>query len=518
MAWIDMTLPILPILTFLPLAAGLLILALPAERKQTIRYIALGTSGMAFGIALWVFFGYDQTTAGYQFQSRLPWLPQWGISYHTGVDGMSAPLVLLAGIVMLAGVLISWNIDDRPREFFAFLFLLATGIFGVFVSLDLFQLFFFYELAIFPKYILILLWGAPKTREYGAMKLVLYLFLGSVLALVGALAMYFAAGLHSFDLLDLENAGFSILFQRIWFPVVFFGFAVLGGLFPFHNWAPDGHVAAPTTVSMILAGVMMKVGAFAALRVGVMLLPDGARFHAPWVILLALLSVVYGAFVTLAQKDLKYLVAFSSISHMGLVFMGMLTFTNQGVLGAGMQMFSHGIMKALLFACVGLVYDRTHTRQLPELGGLARKLPWVAVAFILGGLASMGMPGFSGFVAELPIFMGVWQAHIPDLTGYPSALAWFASVAQQPWYFPLLAILAAISIIVSAAYILIAVQKVFFGELPSAFESIRDISLPDKLAIGFLCVILIIVGLYPSILAPMMEAGVVPILKIVGGG
>jgi NADH-quinone oxidoreductase subunit M len=514
-----MTFPILPILTFLPLAAALVMLALPAERKQEIRLMALATSVAALALSLWVFFGYNQAAGGYQFQTRLAWVPQLGISYHTGVDGMSAPLVLLTGIVMLTGVLISWNIDDRPREFFAFLFLLAAGVLGVFVSLDLFQLFFFYELAVFPKFLLINLWGSPKTREYGAMKLVLYLFLGSVLALVGALAMYFAAGLRSFDLLDLEKAGFAVAFQRLWFPVVFLGFAVLGGLFPLHNWAPDGHVAAPTAVSMFLAGVMMKVGAFAALRVGVMLLPAGARFHAPWVILLALASVLYGAFVTLAQKDLKYLVAFSSISHMGLVFMGMLTFTRSGLVGAGMQMFSHGVMKALLFACVGMVYDRTHTRQMPELGGLARRLPWVAVAFIIGGLASMGMPGFSGFVAELPIFMGVWQAHtLDDLTGLPPALAWFANLAQQSWYFPLLAVLAAIAIIVTAAYILIAVQRVFFGELPAAFETIGDVTLRDKIALGILCGLLVVVGLYPAVIAPLIQSGVTPILKLVGGG
>jgi NADH-quinone oxidoreductase subunit M len=347
---------------------------------------------------------------------------------------------------------------------------------------------------------------------------VLYLFIGSVIAFIGALVLYSAAGLHSFDLLDLAKAGFSVAFQQFWFPIIFLGFAVLGGLFPFHNWAPDGHVAAPTAVSMFLAGVMMKVGAFAALRVGVELLPEGARFHAPWIILLALASVLYGAFVTLAQKDLKYLVAFSSISHMGLVFMGMLTFTSQGLVGAGMQMFSHGIMKALLFACVGMIYDRTHTRQLPELGGLARKLPWVTMAFIIGGLASMGMPGLSGFVAELPIFMGVWQARIVDTVGFFQPFGWFAALIQQPWYFPLLAVLVAIAILVTAAYILIAVQKVFFGELPKAFESIRDITRPEKITLVILCGLLILVGVYPTLLAPLLESGVAPILKLVGGG
>ncbi len=510
-----MSLPLLPLITFTPLAAALIILALPAQRKQAIRLVALAASLVALALAVYIYFAYDQAAAGYQFQTRLDWIPQLGIAYHTGVDGLSAPMVLLTAIVMFTGVLISWNIDDRPREFFAFLFILATGIFGVFVALDLFQLFFFYEMAVFPKFILINLWGSPKTREYGAMKLVLYLFVGSVLALVGALALYSAAGLHSFSLLDLAKANYPVDFQRVWFPVIFFGFAVLGGLFPFHNWAPDGHVAAPTAVSMFLAGVMMKVGAFASLRVGVLLLPEGARFHAPWIILLALISVLYGAFITLAQKDLKYLVAFSSISHMGLVFMGLLTFTPQGLVGAGLQMFSHGLMKALLFACVGLVYDRTHTRQMPELGGLARQLPWVAVAFIIGGLASMGMPGFSGFVAELPIFLGVWQAHALDLSGWPAGLA---ALAQQPWYFPALAVLAAVAIVVTAAYILLATQKVFFGDLPPAFEHLPPLTLPDKVVLGLLSALLIVMGLYPGLIAPLLESAVAPILKRLVGG
>ncbi len=510
-----MSLPILPIINFTPLVAAIVLLALPPQRKQVARWLALGVSVLEVVLGLGVYFGYNQIAAGYQFQTQVAWLPQFGISFHTGVDGLSAPLVLLTSIVMLTGVLISWGIDDRPREFFAFLFLLAAGIFGVFVSLDIFQLFFFYELAVFPKFILINLWGSPKTREYGAMKLVLYLFIGSVLALVGVLAVYWASGLHSFDLLDLEKATLAVGFQRIWFPVIFLGFAVLGGLVPMHSWAPDGHVAAPTAISMFLAGVMMKVGVFAALRLGVMLLPDGARFHAPWIIILALISVVYGAYITLAQQDLKYLVAFSSISHMGLVFMGVLSFTAQGLVGAGLQMFSHGVMKALLFACVGMVYDQTHTRQMPELGGLARKMPWVTVAFIIGGLASMGMPGLSGFVAELPIFLGVWQAKAAALAGWP---AWFAAIVTQPWYFPVLAVLAAVAIVITAAYILIATQKVFFGDLPPAFEHVTEVRWTDKTAIVILCGLIVIVGLYPAIIAPLIQTGVGPIMKLLGGG
>lgn len=280
-----MQFPILSVIVFTPLVAALIIFLMNGERKNEIRVTALAAAVFALVLSIWVYFSYDQTAAGYQFIEKVDWLPVLGISYHVGVDGISTPLVLLTGLVMFTGVLISWGIDDRPREFFAFLFLLAGGVFGVFVALDLFMLFFFYEIAVFPMYLLIAIWGWKQTREYAAMKLTLYLFLGSVFALVGALAMYWQVGMntgvYTFDMLAMEKAGamagmvtifgYSIPFQVFWFLPVFLGFAILGGIFPFHNWSPDGHVAAPTAVSMFHAGVLMKLGAFAALRVGIML-------------------------------------------------------------------------------------------------------------------------------------------------------------------------------------------------------------------------------------------------------
>ncbi len=395
---------------------------------------------------------------------------------------------------MFTGVLISWGIDDRPKEFFTFLFILATGVFGVFVALDLFGLFFFYEIAVFPMYLLIAIWGWKVTREYAAMKLTLYLFIGSVIALIGALAMYFSSGLNTFDMLALENANFSREFQIFWFPFVFFGFAVLGGIFPFHNWSPDGHVAAPTAVSMFHAGVLMKLGAFAALRVGIMLLPEGAKFHLPWIIFLTLVNVVYGAYIAMVQTDFKYVIGFSSVSHMGLVLMGFATLTREGLIGAGVQMFSHGIMTALFFAVVGMVYDRAHTREIPELGGFVRVMPWVAVAFIIGGLVSMGMPGFSGFIAEFPIFMGLWN--------------------YQPW----IAIVTVISIVITASYIIRVVGRVFFGEMPEQFVGhVGDVTVLDKVALAVLCVIMIGIGVYPSVMVPIVESGVNGVLAIFGG-
>jgi NADH-quinone oxidoreductase subunit M len=492
-----MQFPILSVIVFTPIVAGILILLIPGNRKNEVRVTALAAATVAMLLSAWVYFSYDTSAGGYQFQELAKWLPALGISYHLGVDGMSAPLVLLTGIVMFTGVLISWGMDDRPREFFAFLFILATGVFGVFVSLDMFLLFFFYEIAVFPMYLLISIWGWVKTREYAAMKLTLYLFIGSVVALVGALAMYFQAGGHTFDMLELEKAGLSPAFQHFWFPFVFFGFAVLGGIFPFHNWSPDGHVAAPTAVSMFHAGVLMKLGAFASLRVGIMLMPEGAQYW-KWVILgLATVNVVYGAFIAAVQTDFKYVIGFSSVSHMGLVMLGFATLTREGLTGAGVQMFSHGVMTALFFAVVGMVYDRAHTREIPELGGFSKKMPWVAVAFIIGGLVSMGMPGLSGFVAEFPIFMGVWKVQ------------------------PLIAIIAAISIVITASYIIRVIGRVFFGAMPEHFEhgdhAVGDVTVLDKVALGLICVIMIVVGVYPSVMVPLVQSGVKNILALVGG-
>jgi NADH-quinone oxidoreductase subunit M len=504
-----MAFPVLSVIVFTPMVAALIILMIPAQRKTEARGVALAAATFALLLSLWVYIQYlTQHLTGYQFVEQYSWLPALGISLHFGVDGMSAPLVLLTGVVMFTGVLISWGdfdehshlsagIQDRPREFFAFLFILASGVFGVFASLDLFMLFFFYEIAVFPMYLLIVIWGWIQTREYAAMKLTLYLFIGSVVALVGALAMYWAAGqntgIYTFDMLQLEKAGFSASFQNLWFLPVFFGFAVLGGIWPFHNWSPDGHVAAPTAVSMFHAGVLMKLGAFAALRVGIMLLPEGAQ-HWSWVIMLcAAVAVVYGAFIAFVQTDLKYMIGFSSVSHMGLVMLGISTLNKTGLTGAGIQMFSHGVMTALFFAITGMIYDRSHTRQIPELGGMNKVMPFAAIGFIIGGLVSMGMPGFSGFVAEFPIFLGVWQSQ---------------------W---LVAVIASISIVITAAYIMMNIRKVFFGEMPEKLQGhMTDVTVLDKVAITTLCLLMIGIGIFPSVMVPMVQTGVNHILQLLG--
>jgi len=489
-----MQFPILSVIVLTPILAGMLILLFPKDRKNEVRVTALAAASLALLLSIWVYFSYDQSLGGLQLVERYQWLPSFGISYYVGVDGMNAPLVLLTGVVMFTGVLISWGLDDRPREFFAFLFILASGVFGVFVAQDLFMLFFFYEIAVFPMFLLISIWGWIKTREYAAMKLTLYLFIGSVISLIGGLAMYFESGLRTFDMTLLARVDFSQGFQVFWFPFVFFGFAVLGGIFPFHNWSPDGHVAAPTAVSMFHAGVLMKLGAFAALRVGIMLLPEGAKAWQPLIMGLATVNIVYGAFIAMVQTDFKYVIGFSSVSHMGLVMLGFSTLNKEGLTGAGIQMFSHGVMTALFFAVVGMVYDRAHTREINELGGFSKKMPWVAIAFIVGGLVSMGMPGLSGFVAEFPIFMGVWKVA------------------------PIVAIIAAISIVITASYIIRIIGKVFFGPMPEEFEHhVGDVTVLDKVALAVLCILMIGVGVYPAIMSPLVASGVERILALLGG-
>ena len=491
-----MQFPLLSVIIFLPLLAGLAILLMPPNRREMIRWTALGASVLTLFLTVILYFSYNGSEAGYQFvEGPYPWLPQLGISYYLGVDGISVPLMLLSGLVVAFGVMVSWNVEDRPREFFAFILFLGASVLGVFSSLDLFALFFFFELAIFPKFLMIAMWGSPKTRNYGAMKLTLYLFLGSVLSLVGVLALYFAANVNTFNMLLLEQANIPLEVQQWAFPVVFLGFAILGGIFPFHSWAPDGHVAAPTAVSMLLAGVEMKVGAFAALRVAIVLMPEGARMWAPLILGLATVNVVYGALIAMVQTDFKYVIGFSSVSHMGLVMIGFATLNREGLVGASMQMFSHGVMTALFFAVVGMVYDRTHTRELSALGGLFRKMPFAAVGFIVAGLVSMGMPGFSGFIAEFPIFMGAWRAA------------------------PIVAIIAILGVIITAAYILLVVRRVFFGDLPAGFErTVDNISLMDKMVVVTLAAIMIALGWFPqALMAGMVQTGVDRILALIGG-
>ena len=302
----------------------------------------------------------------------------------------------------------------------------------------------------------------------------------------------------------------TLTFAKFWFPFIFIGFAVLAGMFPFHNWSPDGHVAAPTAVSMIHAGVLMKVGAFAALRAGIQLMPEGAETHLPWMVLLTVVNVVYGALIAFRQRDFKYVIGFSSVSHMGLVIMGFATLNLTGMTGAGIQMFSHGAMTALFFGVVGMVYDRAHTRDIPSLGGFAKVMPWVAVFFIIGGLTSMGMPGLSGFVAEFPIFQGMWEAS--------EVITLSIGGFELSNYYSILVVLAALGIVITAAYVLRVTGSVFFGEFDSErYADVGNIEFQDRIILLLLGLPLIILGMYPPVMAPMITTGLQPVVTLLGG-
>jgi NADH-quinone oxidoreductase subunit M len=468
----------------------LVLLLLPKNSVRVARVLALLTAVAGFMVTLRGFWEYR--SGELVTVVRVPWVPSLGVEYYLAVDGISLILLLLTGIVAIAGVLFSWNIEYRVKEFFAFYLALIGGVYGVFLSFDLLLLFVFYEIAIIPKYFLIAIWGSTR-REYAAMKLALYSFVGSAMVLIGLVAAYVAGGARTMDLVQLAQLPFPIHFQMWAFPLVFVGFGILAGLWPFHTWAPTGHVAAPTAASMLLAGVVMKLGAYGCLRVAMMLFPRGLDpwgFHVlgfgSWrdvFALLALVGIVYGAMVALVQKDFKFVIGYSSVSHMGFVLLGLMTLQQIGLDGAVLQMFSHGVLAGLLFAVVGrMVYDRTHTRDLSELETmhLSRVIPFAAATFVLGGMASIGLPGFSGFVAELQVLIGSWHA------------------------FPMFAIVAGVGIVIGIAYTWRAMQKAFFGGSDNlaraTVASLPPISTPERVGAILLIGASIIVGLYPQAL------------------
>jgi NADH-quinone oxidoreductase subunit M len=482
---------------------GALVLALlPKGNARAARATALLTAVVGFAIAL---AGTLQAKSGaLQTIAKAAWIPSLGIEYHLGADGISLTLILLTGIAAVAGILFSWNVEHRVKEFFALYLTLIGAVYGVFLSFDLFLLLVFYELAIIPKYFLIAIWGSTR-REYGAMKLVLYSFVGSAMVLIALIAAYAVAGGRTMSVLELARFPFPHSFQMWAFPLVFVGFAILAGLWPFHTWAPTGHVAAPTAASMLLAGVVMKLGAYGCLRVAMTLFPQGLE---PWgrtllglgswrdvLSVLAVIGIVYGGMVALVHKDFKFVIGYSSVSHMGFVLLGLLTLNAIGLSGAVLQMFSHGLIAGLLFAVVGrMVYDRAHTRELAVLQGmnLSAVMPFAAVTFTLASVASMGLPGFSGFVAELQVLIGAWQA------------------------FPTLAVLAGVGILIGVAYAMRALQQAFFAGRQKATApgggaegkrqaALEPISMPERIGAVLLIGTSLVIGLYPRLLLDLIS-------------
>ena len=487
------------LLIALPMSGSVLIMLLPAERSGAIRRAAAVTALATMLVSFYVFWSYDHQAGGVQFERTWEWLSIPGpwplgdraITLHLGIDGIAAPMVLLTGIVLFTGVLVSWSIEDRSKDFFVLYLLLLSGVFGVFVTLDMFFFFFFYELAVMPMYLLIGVWGSSsrfptfsRAKEYGAMKLMIYLVAGSVLVWISILAIFVEAGLGTFDMIELEKVTFSPEFQRFFFPFLMVGFGVLAGLWPFHTWSPDGHVAAPTAVSMVHAGVLMKLGAFGIIRIGMMLFPDGAEDWMPVLIGLGTVNVLYGAWSAAGQSDLKYVIGYSSVSHMGYVVMGIATLHPLGLSGGVLQMFSHGVMTALFFAVVGVVYDRTHTRDINTLNGLAKRMGFTATLFAIAGLASLGLPGLSGFVAELLVFLGLFQTY------------------------PALGVLGIIGAAITAVYIMRLLARVFFGPLGDQWQDQTDASRPERLSTLVLAGFILLVGLFPFPFIRVIESGV----------
>jgi NADH-quinone oxidoreductase subunit M len=474
----------LPCTIYVSFVGALLALAVGSRSAMAARIVALVTALTAWGITLAAGASFVPAAA-LQDLVNVSWIPELGIRYHLAADGISLTLLVLTGLAATAGVLFSWNIEERVGEFFALYLALIGGVYGVFLSVDAFVLFVFYEIAIVPKYFLIANWGSTN-REYGAMKLVLYSFAGSALVLTGMLWAYGAGHATGFGLPELTAATGRLgeLSQIGVVALVFVGFATLAGMFPLHTWAPTGHVAAPTAASMLLAGVVMKLGAYGCLRVAMPLSPDAFAVLQPWIAWLAVIGILYAGFVALVQEDFKFVIGYSSVSHMGFVLLGLAAANPAAVSGAVFQMFSHGVVAGLLFAVVGrMVYERTHTRRLADLRTmpLHRQLPFAAVAFVLAGLASMGIPGFSGFPAELTILIGAWQAN------------------------PVWALAAACGVLIAAAFTLRAIQVSFFGRTGpdicvAPVETLPPITWAEKAGALLLLGATIYLGLSPDTL------------------
>ncbi|PYO28731.1 MAG: NADH-quinone oxidoreductase subunit M [Candidatus Rokuibacteriota bacterium] len=505
--------PVLSVITWAPFVGAVLIMFTARHRPLLVRGIAVASTGLSLLAALAIYATYDREAAGFQFYEEIPLVPPLGIKYQVGVDGMSLLMVLLTAIIIFAGSFASWTVKERSQEFYALLLVLVTGVFGVFVSLDLFILFLFYEIAVLPMYLLIGIWGSsgeirPQgifgwamrrtgvgTKEYAAMKLTLYLLFGSAFILVGILALYVAGGSSSFSFLEMELADFPPGLQSWVFLAFYVGFGILAGIWPLHTWSPDGHASAPTAVSMLHAGVLMKLGAYGVVRLGMGLLSDGTQQWAWLVGSIACVNIVYGALSAMAQTDLKYVIAYSSVSHMGVVMLGAATLTENGLNGSVFQMFAHGIMTGLFFALVGLVYEKAHSREIFKMAGFGRMMPGIATAFTIGGLSSLGLPATAGFVAEFLSFLGAWQS------AYPM------------WLFP-----GVLGAFLTSIYVLRVAKQIFWGP-PSPdphFHDLPDAEGPEWAALAILVFCLVLFGVVPGIALGPVDTATVPLLIRLG--
>lgn len=479
---------------FSPILGAVILLVIPQNKINWIRWIATAATALSLGITLFLTLTYDRIAGGAQWVDKIPWIVPLGISYQVGADGISVVLLLLHALCSFTGVLISYRIGKQIKEYYIFYLLLIGGVFGVFCSLDLFFFYLFYEMAVIPMFPLIGIWGSGD-KVYATMKLTLYLTAGAMLALIGLLCLYTMSGIHTFDLLNLTRYlaqnPIPAPIQRWLFPFLLIGFGVIAPMWPFHSWSPIGHAAAPSAVSMLHAGVLMKLGSYAILRVAIPLLPQGAYVWLPWVAALAVMNMIYGGFVAMAQKDMKFLIGYSSSSHMGYVLLGIACLNPVALNGAILLMFAHGLMTALAFAAVGHVYDQTHTRVISEWGGLARQIPFIATAFVMAALASTGLPGFANFVAELLIFFGSWETY------RLSSLA------------------AIFGIVITAFYMLRAVRTGFFGPVNPRWNDLQDAATPfERMPYLILITALLVVGIWPRFLLDTISSSTGNLLQV----
>lgn len=485
----------LSIFVLIPL---LMILALWASRSiKQIKTIMVVGSSLLLALAAYSACLYAQVraagdTSPMLFAKSIEWYTPLNICYTVGVDGISIVMLLLASIIVFTGVFASWKMKMQTKEYFMWFSLLSLGVFGFFISLDLFVMFMFYEIALIPMYLLIGVWGSGR-KEYSAMKLTLMLMGASAFLLMGILGIYFGAGAETMNILEIAQLNIPIEMQRIFFPITFLGFGVLGALFPFHTWSPDGHASAPTAVSMLHAGVLMKLGGYGCFRVAMYLMPEAAHELAWIFIILTGISVVYGALSACVQTDLKYINAYSSVSHCGLVLFALLMMTQTAATGAVLQMLSHGLITALFFALIGMIYGRTHTRDIRQLRGLMKVIPFLSVCYVIAGLANLGLPGFSGFVAEMTIFVGAFENN--DL------------------FHRVFTVLAVSSIVITAVYILRLIGRSIYGEVENKeFLTLTDATWDEKFSVIVLIVCIVTIGVFPFLFSELISESTATII------
>ncbi|MBI4397214.1 MAG: NADH-quinone oxidoreductase subunit M [Elusimicrobia bacterium] len=492
---------VLSLITFLPLVGAALILLLNNEKKAAIRWTASIFSAIPLAVSLWLYVNFDSASSAVQFLEKIPWIPAFNIHYSVGVDGLSLPMVVLTTLLSFLSVIASFGIENRIKEYFFWFLLLETGMLGVFVALDFFLFYVFFEITLVPMYFLIGVWGGPK-KEYAAIKFFLYTLFGSVFLLLGILMLYFSSEPRTFDLLELAAQSGKFVGTKfiLVFLAIYLGFAIKIPAFPFHTWLPLAHVEAPTAVSVILAGVLLKMGTYGLLRISYPILPEATRWFLLPMIIIAFINIVYGAFCAMAQKDMKRMVAYSSINHMGYCMLGMAAITganaSAGLSGAVLQMVTHGLITGSLFLLVGVIYDRAHTRNIDEFGGLGSIMPVYAGVMTVQAMASLGLPGLAGFIAEFLCFLGAF--------GQPQFRIWV--------------ILSVIGIVVTAAFFLKLVKDVFLGEPNKRWAALPDMNARELVTLVPLVILTIVLGVYPRLVLRVMDSTLTSLIqKVVGG-